>query len=125
VVLVRRGKEPAKGCWSLPGGSLRWGETVAEGTRREVREETGMEVRVGEVFATVDAIGPDYHFVVLDSLAFPVDAKRDPCAADDVDAAEWVRADRVSGVVPQTPHLDTVVAKAIRLLDAQGLGEQV
>jgi 8-oxo-dGTP diphosphatase len=74
VVLIRRGTEPLKGHWSIPGGRLEWGETLVEGVRRELREETGLEVRVGELIEAFerifrDAAGrPRYHFVILDFL---------------------------------------------------------
>ena len=48
VLLVRRGKEPFKGYWSLPGGGIEPGETLAEAVRREVLEETALEVEVGD-----------------------------------------------------------------------------
>jgi 8-oxo-dGTP diphosphatase len=48
VLMVRRGKEPFEGYWSLPGGRVEPGETPQEAVRREVREETGLEVEVGD-----------------------------------------------------------------------------
>jgi len=48
VLLIRRGKEPFKGYWSLPGGGVEPGETMREAVKREVREETGLEVEVGD-----------------------------------------------------------------------------
>jgi mutator protein MutT len=72
VVLVKRAHEPLKGEWSLPGGSVEVGETLAEAVAREVREETGLDVRVGPLLDVFDRIhrGRDtrieYHFVLLD-----------------------------------------------------------
>jgi 8-oxo-dGTP diphosphatase len=74
VVLIRRGTEPLKGRWSIPGGRLEWGETLAEGVRRELREETGLEVRVGELIEAFERMfrarcgRPRYHFIILDFL---------------------------------------------------------
>ena len=56
VVLVRRRYEPLAGRWSLPGGTLEVGETLEEGLAREMREETGLEVRVGPVIEVFDRI---------------------------------------------------------------------
>jgi len=72
AVLIRRGNEPRKGEWSIPGGKLELGETLAEGVRREVREETGLEVEVGELIEAFERVYRDaegrvrFHFVILD-----------------------------------------------------------
>lgn len=72
VVLIRRANEPRKGEWSIPGGKLELGETLAEGVRREVREETGLEVEVGELIEAFDRVYRDvdgrarFHYVILD-----------------------------------------------------------
>jgi len=74
ALLIRRGSPPMVGQWSIPGGMLEVGETLTEGVRREIAEETGLEVRVLdliEVFERVerDAKGrPKYHYVILDYL---------------------------------------------------------
>ncbi len=74
VLLIRRGKPPRVGQWSLPGGAQKLGETVAEAARREVREETGLAVEVGEVLAVVDLIEREgervrYHYTLIDFSA--------------------------------------------------------
>jgi ADP-ribose pyrophosphatase YjhB (NUDIX family) len=78
VVLIRRRFEPLAGQWSLPGGALEVGETLAAGLAREVLEETGLSVQVGPVIDVFDRImldGADrvrYHFVLVDYLCRPI-----------------------------------------------------
>jgi ADP-ribose pyrophosphatase YjhB (NUDIX family) len=75
VLLVRRGKPPREGRWSLPGGRQRLGETVRETARREVAEEAGLEVEVTALLDVVDSITRDpagaiaYHYTLVDFLA--------------------------------------------------------
>ena len=94
VLLVERAREPLKGWWSLPGGVVETGETLAEATRREVREETGLEVEplaVVEVFERItrDASGAaEYHYVLVDYLCRAHGGKL--AAGDDVSRAAWV-----------------------------------
>ncbi len=95
MLLVERGKEPLKGYWSLPGGALEAGELLEDGIRREVREETGLEVEllgVVEIFERVtrDAEGgAAYHFVLIDYLCRVAGGTL--AAGDDASRAEWVR----------------------------------
>jgi ADP-ribose pyrophosphatase YjhB (NUDIX family) len=98
ILLVERGKEPLKGYWSLPGGALEPGETLRDGIRREVREETGLEVEplgVLEIFERImrDADGrPEYHYVLIDYVCRVAGGAL--LAADDVSRVAWVpRAD--------------------------------
>ncbi len=76
VLLIRRGRPPRLGEWSLPGGAQRLGETAEQAARRELREETGIEVGPLELLAVVDAItpgdpacGPRFHYTIIDFLA--------------------------------------------------------
>jgi len=95
ILMAQRGKEPLKGWWSLPGGALETGERLADGVRREVREETGLEVRplgILEVFERImrDARGaPEYHYVLIDYVCRITGGALEP--GDDVCAVEWVR----------------------------------
>src|SRR4051812_12924157 len=72
VVIVKRSHEPLKGEWSLPGGTVEVGETLAEALVREVREETGLDVAVGPLIEVLDRVHRaddgriEYHFVLLD-----------------------------------------------------------
>jgi 8-oxo-dGTP diphosphatase len=75
VLLIRRNKPPRQGHWSLPGGAQQLGETVAEAARREVQEETGLEIELGAIVATIDSIEHDrerrirYHYTLIDFVA--------------------------------------------------------
>lgn len=95
ILMAQRGKEPLKGYWSLPGGALEIGELLADGIRREVREETGLEIRplrVLEIFERIirDSHGaPEYHYVLIDYVCRIVGGELR--AGDDVCAVEWYR----------------------------------
>ncbi len=75
VLLIRRGKPPREGQWSLPGGRQRLGETIREAARREVREETSCEIEVTALLDVVDSITRDetgairFHYTLIDFLA--------------------------------------------------------
>lgn len=75
VLLIRRGKPPLAGQWSLPGGAQELGETVEEAARREVREETGLELTRVELLTVVDSITRDaqgavrWHYTLVDVVA--------------------------------------------------------
>ncbi len=118
VLLIRRGGEPLKGEWSIPGGMLELGEELAAGVRRELKEETGLDVEPLQVIATFDRIvlqeppprarrpvagrlrpgeprasGDDarvrYHYVIIDYVCRWKAARLRP--ASDVLEACWVR----------------------------------
>ncbi len=114
VLLVRRAYPPRAGEWSLPGGRLELGESMTDGVRREVREETGIEVQVGAVVEVFDRIHRDsdgrvrYHFVIVDFLCLPVGGVL--LAGDDATDARWVRRADVAGLGVNA-HAMAVIAR--------------
>ena len=93
VLLVRRGREPSKGEWSLPGGLLEVGESLAAGVVREVLEETGLTVEPLELIELLDRIHRNgdkvrYHYVIADYLCRVLGGELK--AASDAEAVRWV-----------------------------------
>lgn len=99
ILLVRRGQEPAKGLWSIPGGRVEPGESDAAATARELREETGLDVDVGALAGAVERDAPDGSvFVIRDYLCVPSGANSrlvEVRAGDDADDAGWFTADEM------------------------------
>lgn len=95
LLLIRRGRGPAQGEWSVPGGRVEQGETLAEAVVRELLEETGIEGVCGALVGWVERIHADHHHVILD---FRVDVLPDqePTAGDDAAEARWVPLPEVS-----------------------------
>jgi len=69
VLLVERGRPPGAGLWTVPGGKVEAGETLAEAAAREVLEETGLVVEIGPLACVVERISDEYHYVILDYCA--------------------------------------------------------
>ena len=89
ILLIRRGSPPGQGLWSVPGGRVKRGETLAEAARRELREETGLDAEVGESVGWTEIIGRRRHYVVVDFWAtLATDAT--PTAGSDATDAAWV-----------------------------------
>lgn len=148
ALLIRRGGEPLKGEWSIPGGTLELGETLAEGVARELREETGLEVRVLELIEAFERIfpmsqgdshssletdhrggsanpladsgRPRYHFVILDYLC---EARGGMArAGSDVTEIAFVREEELEGY-KLTPTATRVVRKAFTMARARSAGK--
>jgi len=95
VLLIRRANEPSRGRWSIPGGTVELGETLAQAATREVSEECQLKVEIGDVLATFDLIQRDeqgrirYHYVLLDLAARYVSGE--PVAGTDALDVRWVK----------------------------------
>jgi len=89
LLMVRRGRPPGVGLWSVPGGRVEPGETLAAAVVRELAEETGLACACGPLVGWVERIGPDHHFVIMDFEATPLDGS-EPVAGDDVLEVVWV-----------------------------------
>jgi 8-oxo-dGTP diphosphatase len=118
VLLVQRGREPLKGKWSLPGGMLELGESLAEGVVREVQEETGLIVEVLELVELLDRVhresSPEgervrFHYVIADYLCRVVGGTLQ--ASSDADAARWV--ERAEWNSHSALALDPITARVI------------
>ncbi len=102
ILLVKRGRPPAKGVWAIPGGNIQLGETLQEATEREVREETGLVIKAGDPVFTFDVIDRDesgrirYHYVIVDLLAEHIDGNLQP--GDDALEARWVSPQEMKGL---------------------------
>lgn len=116
VLLIERGQAPLKGEWSLPGGALELGETLEEGIRREVLEETGLIVEPMGIVEVVDRISRDaqgrvqYHYVLVDYLC-RVTGGGLACATDAADA-RWATLDELGPIASFT---EKVIRKAFEM----------
>ena len=125
VLLVKRAYPPRAGEWSLPGGRLELGESLVDGVRREVREETGLEVEVGPLVEVFDRVHRDadgrvrYHFVIADYLCHPIGGAL--AAGDDAAAARWVPRGEVA-LLGVNAHAIAVIEKAFAAHDAAEAG---
>ncbi len=102
VILVRRGKEPSKGDWSIPGGLVDLGETLRDAVIREALEETGLEVEPTELVEVAERIFRDdlgrvkYHYVLADFLCRV--RKGNLVAGSDALDARWFHPDELPGL---------------------------
>lgn len=116
VLLVQRGHAPMKGEWSLPGGALEVGETLEEGVKREIQEETGLTVEPLIMVEVFDRIARDeegrvqYHYVLVDFLC-RIASGSPACASDAVDI-RWTSLDNLDGIAAFTRE---VILKAWKI----------
>ena len=129
ALLIRRGNEPLIGQWSIPGGTLELGETLAEGTARELQEETGVEVKVLEMIEAFERINfgrgadetwstmeerkrPRFHFVIVDYLCERISGEA--IAGGDVTDVAWAEEDDLEKFA-LTPTATRVIRKAFSM----------
>ena len=99
ALIIKRAHEPRKGEWSLPGGLLELGESLQDAIRREVKEETSLEIEAGPILETFDRVHRDaagrirYHFVIVDFVCWS-DAG-DAMPGSDAEGCAWVTADEI------------------------------
>ena len=96
LLLIQRGRGAAVGEWSVPGGRVEFGESLAEAARRETAEETGLEVVVGDVIGWVERVSAEHHFVIVDFAVTVVGGTLR--AGDDAADVRWVAVDDLGSV---------------------------
>ncbi len=110
VLLVRRGRQPAKGDWAIPGGRVELGESMQAAAAREVLEETGVSIQPGELIYHFETIQPDqkgkirFHYVIFDFMAAYLTGEPNP--QDDAADARWIAPDEIQDVEVNPRTLD-------------------
>jgi ADP-ribose pyrophosphatase len=100
ILLVKRGTEPSRGLWAIPGGTLKLGETLQECAAREILEETGINIKVGKCLYVFDFFEYDdsgkikFHFVVVDFAGEYISGQ--PKGADDAEEARWLKPEELN-----------------------------
>ncbi len=108
LLVVRRGHEPGRGLWSVPGGRVETGETIAQACVREVLEETGLAVEVGGLVGTVERSSPEGATYVIDDLECRVVGSSAATAGDDADDVRWVTREELEALPLVDLLLDTL-----------------
>ena len=117
LLMIQRGKEPGLGLWTIPGGRVEFGESLTAACQREVKEETGIDVEIGEMVTVFEPVFGDYHYVIIDYLGTPVaGTSLIPESGDDASDARWVAVDQLSEL-PLTSNLLPVVNQALEVAD--------
>jgi 8-oxo-dGTP diphosphatase len=124
ALIVKRRHEPRQGEWSLPGGLLHLGESLSDAARREVKEETGLDVYPEAIIETFDRVHRDpdgrirFHFVIIDFVCESRDG--DAVAGSDADAVAWATAGELDAYGVNA-HAAAVIKKGLEVLRARGL----
>jgi 8-oxo-dGTP diphosphatase len=119
ALIVKRAHEPRRGEWSLPGGLLELGESLQDAVRREIKEETSLDVTVGPIIETFDRVHRDdhgkirYHFVIVDFVCWPDGG--DAVAGSDADDVAWVGATEIDEYKVNA-HAKAVIERGLRVL---------
>jgi ADP-ribose pyrophosphatase YjhB (NUDIX family) len=118
VLVVRRSRAPSAGLWAFPGGRLEWGEALADGARREVREETGLEIGLDGFLDIVEALeppqDPEHHWVIVEFRARPSGGRL--AAGDDAAEARWATLAELAAL-PLAPRVLALARAALGRAD--------
>jgi 8-oxo-dGTP diphosphatase len=118
ALIVKRAHEPRKWEWSLPGGLLELGESLHDAVRREIKEETMLDVAVGPILETFDRVHRDehgrirYHFVIVDFVCWPESGEARP--ASDADGVAWVSVTEIDDYRVNA-HAKAVIEKGLKV----------
>ncbi len=104
--MIKRGREPRKGEWSIPGGKVDRGETLQAACARELLEETGVVAEIGGLVEVYEIIVPDFHYVLIDYMAKFISGQ--PVAADDADEAKFVNVEAALTLVSRDDLRDVI-----------------
>ena len=116
ALVIKRAHEPRKGEWSLPGGLLELGESLQDAVRREIKEETSLDIDVGPIIETFDRVHRDdhgkirYHFVIVDFLCWANGG--DAVPGSDADGVAWVTAAEIDDYGINT-HAKAVILRGL------------
>ena len=107
VLLIRRGRAPHLGEWSIPGGKVNRGEALHDAALRELFEETHVQAMIGGLLAVYEIIEPDFHYVLIDYSAEWLSGE--PVAGDDADAARFMRLDEAMSLIDNEDMRDVLL----------------
>ncbi len=115
ILLVKRRNPPMPGQWAIPGGRVKWGEPMAIAAAREVLEETGIAIHVGEIIYVFESITgddgtgqPALHYVIVDFAATPINPAAKPIPADDALDARWIAPRELDSLWVAQPTLQLI-----------------
>lgn len=111
VLLIKRGRAPRLGEWSIPGGKVELNETLADAALRELREETGVTAEMAGLVEVYEILEPEFHYVLIDYAAHWVTGE--PRAGDDADEARFVSIDAALLMVSRADILDVLLKSQV------------
>jgi 8-oxo-dGTP diphosphatase len=109
LLMVKRDREPGKGLWTVPGGRVEHGEYLDQALRREVKEETGLEIEVGGLAGIFEVVGDD-HFVIHDHAAHLTHGDQEVVVGDEVAEVRWVPLEEIEGLECTPRFVETLKA---------------
>ncbi|ACP34244.1 NUDIX hydrolase [Sulfolobus islandicus L.S.2.15] len=107
VLLVKRKNPPNAGLWAIPGGKVEYGETLEDALKREMREETGLEVAVSNIISIVQVINEGYHYVILDFECKPIGGKLR--ASSDASEVEYIPFNKLKDIPTTKTTYDMLI----------------